>query len=160
MLPLVVERGLRLLVEQLRASGVLLVVDNLESLLEEGEVRGRVGPGFEGYARLLRQVAQTGHQSCVLLTSREKAAELRGLEGSRTLVRALRLSGLDAATGEQLLAEHEVEGSAEDRARLVQVYEGNPLALKIVAETIADLFGGAIDQFLSAGPSPLCGVSV
>jgi len=33
----------------------------------------------------------------------------------------------------------------------VQAYAGNPLALQIVAETIADLFGGAIDQFLSEG---------
>src|SRR5260221_4693864 len=159
LLPLGLERRLSLLLEQLRTSRVLLVLDNLESLLEEGEVRGRLRPGFEGYARLLRQVAQTGHQSCVLLTSREKAAELRGLEGSRTSVRALRLSGLDAATGEQLLGEHEVDGSAEDRARLVQVYEGNPLALKIVAETIADLFGGAIDQFLSAGTAIFGGIA-
>src|SRR5258708_4446231 len=159
LLPPGLERRLSLLLEQLRTSRVLLVLDNLESLLEEGEVRGRLRPGFEGYGRLLRQVAQTGHQSCVLLTSREKAAELRGLEGSRTLVRALRLSGLDAATGEQLLAEHEVEGSAEERARLVQAYEGNPLALKIVAETIADLFGGAIDQFLSAGTAIFGGIA-
>src|SRR5437879_3300827 len=159
LLPPGLERRLSLLLEQLRASRVLLVLDNLESLLEEGEVRGRLRPGFEGYARLLRQVAQTGHQSCVLLTSREKAAELRGLEGSRGLVRALRLSGLDAATGEQLLAEHEVEGSAEERARLVQAYEGNPLALKIVAETIADLFGGAIEQFLAAGTAIFGGIA-
>ena len=50
-----------------------------------------------------------------------------------------------------MLAEHEVVGSPEERIRLVQVYEGNPLALKIVAETIADLFGGEIDPFLTEG---------
>src|SRR5205823_10029681 len=33
--------------------------------------------------------------------------------------------------------------------RLVERYEGNPLALNIVAETITDLFGGAIGQFLA-----------
>src|SRR6266581_3487783 len=151
LLPQSLERRLSLLLEELRSRRVLLVLDNLEVLLEEGEVLGRLRPGFEAYGRLLRQVAQTGHQSCLLLTSREKPAELRGLEGSRKLVRALRLAGLDAVPGEQLLAEHEVVGSSEERARLVQVYEGSPLALKIVAETIADLFGGAIDQFLSEG---------
>src|SRR5207302_9468287 len=97
------ERRLSILLEELRTSRVLLVLDNLETLLEEGDVRGRLRPGFEAYGRLLWQVAQTAHQSCLLLTSREKPAVLRGLEGRRTLVRALRLSGLDAVPGEQLL---------------------------------------------------------
>src|SRR5947207_8882292 len=151
LLPASLERRLSLLLEELRSWRVLLVLDNLESLLEEGEVRGRLRPGYEEYGRLLRRVAETGHQSCLLLTSREKPAQLRALEGSRSPVRSLRLLGLDAVAGEQLLAEHEVVGSPAERARLVEVYEGNPLALNIVAETIADLFGGAIDQFLSEG---------
>jgi len=137
------------LLEHLRSSRVLLVLDNLESLLEEGEVRGHLRPGYEGYARLLRQVGETRHSSCLLLTSREKPAELRALEGSRSPVRALRLVGLEATACQQLLAEHEVVGSPDERARLFERYGGNPLALQIVAETIADLFGGAIGQFLA-----------
>src|SRR5260370_32102021 len=146
--PQSLERRLSLLLEELRTSRVLLVLDNLESLLSEGEVRGRLRPGFEAYVRLLRQWARTAHQSCLLLTSREKPAELRALEGSHTSVRALRLAGLEAAAVEQLLAEHEVRGSSQERARLVQAYSGNPLALRIVAETIADLFGAELSQFL------------
>ncbi len=125
------------------------MLDNLESLLEEGEVRGHLRPGYEGYARLLRRVAGTAHQSCLLLTSREKPAELRALEGSRSPVRVLRLPGLEAAACEQLLAEHELVGSSQERVRLVEEYAGNPLALKIVTETIAELFGGAIGPFLA-----------
>src|SRR3989454_6821829 len=151
LLPEGLERRLNLLLEKLRTSRVLLVLDNLESLLEEGDIKGRLRPGFEAYGRLLRQVAQTAHQSCLLLTSRENPAELRALEGSRTPVRALRLAGLEAAACEYLLTEHEVMGSPDERARLVQAYSGNPLALRIVAETIADLFGGEISQFLSGG---------
>ncbi len=149
--PASLERRISLLLEHLRTSRVLLVLDNLETLLQEGDVRGHLRPGLEGYGRLLRRVAETAHQSCLLLTSREKPAELRALEGSRTPVRSLRLAGLDAAACEQLLAENEVVGSPPERARLVEVYAGNPLALKIVAETIADLFGGEIGQFLAEG---------
>ncbi len=145
------ERRLSLLLEELRSRRVLLVLDNLEVLLEAGEALGRLRPGFEAYGHLLRQVAQTAHQSCLLLTSREKPAALRALEGSRTLVRSLRLSGLEATACEQLLAEHEVTGSTEEQARLGQIYAGNPLALNIVAETIADLFGGVISPFLAGG---------
>src|SRR5438270_101814 len=149
--PQSLERRLSLLLLELRSRRVLLVLDNLEVLLEAGDVLGRLRPGFEAYGHLLRQEAQIAHQSCLLLTSREKPAGLRALEGSRTLVRSLPLSGLDAAACAQLLAEHEVSGSQEERARLGAVYEGNPLALGIVAETISDLFGGQIDPFLSGG---------
>src|SRR5204862_1304270 len=104
--PQSLERRLSLLLEDLRSRRVLLVLDNLEVLLEAGEMRGHLRPGFEAYGHLLRQVAQTAHQSCLLLTSREKPAALRALEGSRTLVRSLPLSGLAAAACAQLLAEH------------------------------------------------------
>src|ERR1700682_3901416 len=49
LLPPGLERRLSLLLEQLRTSRVLLVLDNLESLLEEGEVRGRLRAGVGGY---------------------------------------------------------------------------------------------------------------
>src|SRR5437868_4676093 len=147
--PADLEHHLSLLLQHLREQRVLLVLDNLESLLLEGEVRGHLRPGYEGYARLLRSVAQTAHPSCLLLTSREKPAELRALEGHQSPVRSLRLLGLEASACEQLLAEHELVGSPQERALLVQRYEGNPLALNIVAETITDLFGGAIGSFLA-----------
>jgi transcriptional regulator with XRE-family HTH domain len=143
------EQRISLLLDHLRTSRVLLVLDNLESLLEEGDVRGHLCPDLQGYRRLLQRVAETGHQSCLLYTSREKPAELRALEGSRSPVRSLCLAGLDAAACEHLLAENEVVGSQEERSRLVERYAGNPLALKIVAETIADLFGGEIGPFLA-----------
>src|SRR6266478_2116002 len=153
------ERRLSLLLEQLRRRRVLLVLDNLEVLLEEGDVRGHLRPGFEAYGHLLRRLSETAHQSCLLLTSREKPAALRALEGSRTRVRSLRLSGLQATACEQLLAEHEVSGSQEERTRLQEIYAGNPLALNIVAETVADLFGGAIDPFLAGGTTIFGGIS-
>ncbi|CAA9284874.1 MAG: High-affinity carbon uptake protein Hat/HatR, partial [uncultured Chloroflexia bacterium] len=60
------EGRLRLLMEQLRAQRVLLVLDNLEVLLEEGTGVGRMRSGFEDYARLLGRTGETSHQSCLL----------------------------------------------------------------------------------------------
>jgi WD40 repeat protein/transcriptional regulator with XRE-family HTH domain len=145
------EGRLHLLMEYMRDRRVLLVLDNVEMLLEEGEGTGLMRAGSEGYARLLRRMGETAHQSCLLLTSREKPADLVPLEGSRSPVRALRLSGLDADAGAQLLAEKDVASSLQDRVRLVDVYRGNPLALKIVAQTIVELFGGEIVPFLEQG---------
>ncbi len=130
---------------------VLLVLDNLETLLEEGEGTGRMRAGYEGYGRLLRRVAQTEHQGCLLLTSREKPSELVPLEGNRTPVRALRLSGLERDASEQLLEGRELVGTVHDREQLIERIVGNPLALKIVAQTIVELFGGEIAPFLEQG---------
>ncbi len=145
------ERRLNLLFEFLRARRVLLVLDNLESVMEPAEGSGRLLPGYEGYDRLLRRAAETKHHSCLLVTSREKPIELAPLEGPRTPVRSLHLGQLDADACGLLLQEKEIAGNTAERDRLIERYGGNPLALKIVAPTIADLFGGAISAFLEQG---------
>src|SRR5450755_2886362 len=152
------EARLYLLMEQLRDRRVLLVLDNLETLLEEGTGMGRMRAGLEGYARLLRRMGETAHQSCLLLTSREKPADLVPLEGRRSPVRVVRLAGLDSSAGAQLLTEKDVVSSLQDRAHLVEAYRGNPLALKIVAQTIVDLFGGDVVPFLEQGEVVFGGV--
>jgi len=157
-LPASLEARLGLLLGYLRTRRALLVLDNLESVLEEGEATGRMGTGYEGYGRLLREVGQSEHQSCLLLTSREKPAELVALEGSRLPVRSLRLSGLDASAGARLLAEKDVADTPAERERLVVRYGGNPLALKIVAQTIVDLFDGEVAPFLEQGEAVFGGV--
>jgi WD40 repeat protein/transcriptional regulator with XRE-family HTH domain len=139
------------LLECLRERRTLLVLDNLEALLQEGESGGYYRPGYEEYGYMLRRVGETAHQSCLLVTSREKEAGLIPLEGTRSPVRALRLSGLDVDACVHLLAERQVLGTREEQARLVEAYAGNPLALKVVAETITDLFDGSIGPFLRQG---------
>jgi len=152
------ERRQDLLVECLRTRRVLLVYDNLESFLEEGEDSGRIRAGYEGFSQVLRRVAETEHQSCWLLTSREKPSDLVPLEGSHAPVRALRLAQLDAEACQQLLAEQGVAGSTSEQLRLVEAYAGNPLALKIVARTIVELFDGQITLFLEQGEVVFGGV--
>src|SRR5205814_5446260 len=104
------------------------------------------------------RIAETEHQSCLLLTSREKPSDLVPLEGSRAPVRALRLARLDAEACQQLLAEKGVAGSVAEQLRLVEAYAGNPLALKIVARTIVELFDGQIVPFLEHGEVVFGGV--
>jgi WD40 repeat protein/transcriptional regulator with XRE-family HTH domain len=147
-LPTSVDRRIDLLLECFQTQHCLLVLDNLETLLQEHDPEGRFRAGYEDYAALLRRVAETPHQSCLLVTSRETPAELGQLESNRASVRALRLAGLEPDACEQLLEERDVVGTSYDRLRLVQLYAGNPLALNIVAEAISELFGGEISSFL------------
>jgi WD40 repeat protein len=136
------------LLECFLAQPCLLVLDNVETLLQEHDAAGNMRPGYEDYAMLLRRVAQTPHQSCLLLTSRETPVVLEPLESSQMGVRTLRLGGLALDACELLFDEREIVSSAHDRKRLAQRYVGNPLALKIVAETIVELFNGEISSFL------------
>src|SRR6266568_367733 len=152
------ERRQDLLLECLRSRRVLLVYDNLESFLEEGEDSGHIRPGYEGFIRVLRRIAGTEHQSCLLLTSREKPGDLVPLEGNRAPVRALRLTRLDAGACQQLLAEKGIAGSVAEQLQLIEAYAGNPLALKIVAQTIVELFDGQIVPFLEQGEVVFGGV--
>ena len=88
------ERRISLLLELMRTGRILLVLDNLEGLLDEKDTKGHFRPDFEGYGLLLRRVAETTHQKCLLLTSREKPAVLRALEGKYFPVRSLRVTGI------------------------------------------------------------------
>ncbi len=140
-----------ILLEQMRNIHVLLVLDNFEAVLEEGDGAGKMRPGFEGLERILRLATETEHQSCVLLTSREKPAVLVPFESSQAPVRVLRLGQLDTPSCVRLLAEKGLRGSAPAWAQLIEAYTGNPLALKIAAQTIVDLFEGEIVLFLKQG---------
>jgi len=149
--PASLQERLSLLLKHFHERRVLLVLDNLEALLQTGESGGTYRPGYAGYEELLSRVGETAHQSCLLVTSREKPACLVPLKGKRSRVHTLRLAGLERDACEQLLAEKEVVGTTEERSRLVEAYAGNPLALKVVAETIADVFAGSIGSFLTQG---------
>lgn len=149
--PASLDERLNLLLESMRSTRALLVLDNLESVLEEGERTGQMYPGYEALGRFLHRSAETGHQSCILLTSREKPGNLIAQEGHQSPVRALRLARLDAGACETLVAEKDVVGSDVEWTQLIENYAGNPLALKIVAQTIVDLFDGALAPFLAQG---------
>src|SRR5207248_251129 len=92
--PISLEQRITQLVARLQASRCLLVLDNLETLLESGDREGGYLPGYEGYGRLIGRLAESAHQSCVLVTSREKPMEIEALEGVRSPVRSLRLAVL------------------------------------------------------------------
>ncbi|HET9908885.1 MAG TPA: NB-ARC domain-containing protein [Anaerolineales bacterium] len=139
------------LMEYMRNYRILIVLDNLESALDEGEHAGNFLSGYEGVGRFLRLSAETQHNSCILLTSREKPIDLAAREGNQSLVRTLRLARLDKKACEKLLAEKNVRGDPVQISQLIDAYAGNPLALSIVAQTIVDLFGGEIAPFLEQG---------
>ncbi len=139
------------LIELLQAHRCLMIIDNVEAILEVGGRFGRYRSGYEDYGKLFQRVGEIAHQSCLLFTSREKPKELLFLEGSSSLIRSLHLSGMEYHESRDLLRYRGLFGSKQAWTRLIQLYRGNPLALKLVVDPIQGLFKGDIASFLSKG---------
>jgi WD40 repeat protein/transcriptional regulator with XRE-family HTH domain len=146
--PEAIDEQLSLLMHSLRNTRCLLILDNVESILQEGQHAGYYHDGYAGYGQLIRRIAETDHQSCLLITSREKPREVSQLEGHSMPVYALHLHGIAPEAGKIMLQGRELAGSAEEWAKLVSLYAGNPLALRIVAELVQEIFDGDIARFL------------
>jgi hypothetical protein len=136
------------LMECLQSNRCLLILDNVETILS-GSQAGQCRAGYEGYGQLLKRVGEVPHNSCVLLTSREKPREIVLLEGDRTGVKSLPLKGLNSTEGQQLFQQKgQFTGTEEEWQILIEHYGGNPLALKMVAAGTQELFNGRITPVL------------
>ncbi len=122
----------------------LLVLDNLETVLEPGAPAVRYRAGTRATGRCCGGW-ESAHQGCLLLTGREQP--LRADRWRRC--GALRLGW---GWGWRRAGRCWTRGWSGDEAAwraLVQRYAGNPLALSVVGETIATVFGGDIAAFLA-----------
>lgn len=136
------------LMECLRSSRCLLILDNAETILQSGRA-GQYRVGYEGYGQLLRYFGEASHQSCAIVTSREKPKEVAWLEGEWLPTRSLLLGGLAPTQGRELFRQKgEFTGTETEWNRLVTHYGGNPLALKLVAAATQELFDGRITPVL------------
>lgn len=137
------------LMEGLRSCRCLLILDNTETILSVGQT-GQYRAGYEGYGQLFKDIGEVCHQSCLLLTSREKPREIVLLEGDKLKVRSLLLKGLNPEAGRELFRyKGTFAGTESEWERLVAHYGGNPLALKLVAAAVQELFNGRIAEVLN-----------
>lgn len=134
----------------LQASRCLVILDNVETILQASNRAGQYRVGYERYGDLFRLLGEVPHQSCVLITSREKPAEIATFEGMELAVRSLQLCGsLKTALG--VIETKDLVGSPQQKQHLCERYGCSPLALKIAAGSIHALFAGEIGPFLDEG---------
>ncbi|MEH1857096.1 MAG: NB-ARC domain-containing protein [Nostoc sp.] len=150
-LPESIDGKVTLLINYLREHRCLVIFDNTETILQEGDRAGQYRQEYEDYGQILSRVGEEPHQSCLVLTSREKPKEFAPLEGEASPVRTLSLLGLEKTEGQEILQDKGLFGSPQEWAKLVEKYSGNPLALKLVSEPIRELFDGDIAAFLAEG---------
>ncbi|MBD2568873.1 NB-ARC domain-containing protein [Anabaena lutea] len=136
------------LLDNLRSERYLIIFDALENIFSKDSLAGKYRQGYESYSNLFKQISTSQHQSCLLLTSVEIPREISILVGKNSLVRLLPLQGLAIQPAKQLLRNKGLT-EEEDWERLINLYRGNPLALKIVATMILELFNGKVSAFLA-----------
>ena len=135
------------LLEYLRSHRCLIILDDIQTIFSSQQLAGNYQPGYENYGAFFKQIAESSHNSCLILLSWEKPREIAALEGENRPCKSLQLNGL-GPEAQEIFRE---KGLAEPEkwSELIDLYSGNPLWLNIVATMIQDLFGGSVSEFLS-----------
>lgn len=150
-LPQSLDAMMRQLLVQLRSCRCLLVLDNVETVFSSKKLVGTYRRGYENYGWLFQQLGESQHQSSILLTSREIPTEVAISSSPTAPIRLLRLEPVSIEEGETILASKGLTIAAQQPQvqELIERYQGNPLALKMVAELLKDLFDCNIAAFLA-----------
>ena len=145
------------LLDYLTQHRCFIVLDEIEQILQADDLAGHYQETYQDYGDFIKRVAHMVHQSCLVITSAEKPGEFCRLEGRK--VRAFQLNGLTPLEGQEIFQEKGIFPETESESReIIELYAGNPLALKIVSSTIQDLFG-SISEFLEQGARVFGGIS-
>ncbi|NJL91818.1 MAG: hypothetical protein HC916_20100 [Coleofasciculaceae cyanobacterium SM2_1_6] len=139
------EESITKLINSLKERRCLIILDDLEAIFDPNNVAGCYLPEYEQYAELVQRIATENHESSVLIVSREKIADIAGLEENR--VHTLQVAG-SGEIAQQILENQGLEYNDAWQA-IAANYGRNPLALKIMITMIQDLYGGQAEDFLS-----------
>ncbi|NES96679.1 MAG: ATP-binding protein [Desertifilum sp. SIO1I2] len=135
------------LIEYLRSSSCLIVLDEVQELFANNELAGTYLSQFKDYDRFWQKIVRSNHNSCFLLLSWETPTELASLEEENRHCRSLKINGL-GETAIKILTSKNLKDENKWK-ELIQIYGSNPSWLNIIASTIQDLFNGSVERFLS-----------
>jgi len=138
---------LSMLIEYLRDNRGLIILDDVQQILNRGQISGYYKPGYENYGTLFKLIGEIPHNSCLILNSWEPPLDILSFTDDNSAVRLLQLTGLGEAATEILREKGLLD--EEKWPELINIYQGNPLWLKLVAQTIKSLFAGRVSQYLS-----------
>jgi len=153
-IPTNTDSQLSMLIELLRDYPCLIILDDLQQILRSGQLAGYYKPGYENYGTLFKLIGEISHNSCLILNSWEPPLDILTFTDDNSAVCLLQLTGLGEAATELLREKGLLD--EEQWSELINLYQGNPLWLKLVAQTINNLFSGRVSQYLSYEPVFLC----
>ncbi|NET27411.1 NB-ARC domain-containing protein [Okeania sp. SIO1I7] len=105
-LPETLDKKINRLIHYFASSRCLLILDNAESILQSGNQTGKYQGGYQGYGNLFRRIAESSHQSCLLITSREKLQGIDLIAKKNKTIKILELQGLDLKNSQKIFTEY------------------------------------------------------
>jgi hypothetical protein len=145
-LPTQTEALIGLLIQHFQNHRCLLVLDHFDAILSDQQYAGYCRPGYEAYHQLLRVIAKVPHQSCLLITSREK---LRVTSAEKDFMRLWQLKGLSPSDCQQIVNSRQLVGTAAEWQSLIHHCNGHPLVAKMVVDCISNYFASSITNYLN-----------
>lgn len=128
------------LIDLLNQRRWLLILDGLETVIFQQ-------PAIFG--RFLNQLSRGVEQSCILTTSCLANNHWANMADQDAISRRLTLKGLQKAGALELLRSQGFTGQEPGLSALIRLYQGNPLALRLVSPLIQSVFGGSVTALLS-----------
>jgi FMN-dependent NADH-azoreductase len=115
----------------------LIIFDNFHCLYQKGELSGQYLKSYESYGNFLKLIAESSHQSCLIVISQEKPKEIICLESRDLPVAVIPLQGL----GEDAKFMLDDLGLPDQDSwlSLIELYQGNPLFLSYLTRMIQEL---------------------
>jgi len=137
------------IIDYFRSSRCLVILDDVQNIFSSSQLAGQYLAGYEDYGKFFKQIATSSHQSCLILLSWEKPKEIANLEAENFSTRSLHLKGLGEKSA-GILREKKL-ADEEKWSDLIDLYQGHPSWLNIIAATIWELFNGSVSLFLADG---------
>ncbi len=133
------------LVGYIEKNSILLVFDNMESIMDIGDNSGKILEEYRGYSDFFERILQIDSMSTIILSAREKI-----MLGNRYYDKyaLYKLEGITVSQAQVLLKDYKLKGDDVIWEYFVTSYSGNPMSLKIVAYEIKEYFNANIKTFL------------
>lgn len=134
------------ILDYLKSSRCLIILDDVENIFQFSNFAGQYLTEYKDYSKFFQQIATSSHQSCVILISWEKPADIETLENENQHTKTLHLQGL----GEDAKAIFQEKDLKDDEKweELITLYQGHPGWLNIITLAIKELFNGQVYQCL------------
>lgn len=133
------------LLSKIKENNILIIFDNLESIMDEGKNSGKMLPDFYEYQQLAESVINITTSSTIIFSGRDKLK----LSSRSDKYNEYALTGFDEQKAKVFLAKYKLVGTDNDWTMFVKTYKGNPLSLKIIAEEIRSNYRSSLAEFLA-----------
>ena len=137
------------LLSHLDSKRALLILDNVESVIGPAAKRRGIAKDYEAFFEAWTNALP---RATLILTGRRSPEFVLRHEGEKRKVRRVLLDGLAFEPARELMTSvAALRGSETDWRSLYEIYQGNALALELIARHVRDVYESDLREFLESG---------